>query len=279
MVAFTPPAGVSPGVLAVGFAGLTGPNGILPQHYTTLVMSRLRAKDTTLRDFLDLFHHRLLSLLYRAWRRRSLALLAEQARRVPDAGRRVLLALSGFAPPAVAARAPAAVVPAAGLFAHRTRTAAGLRAVLAGAFGLPIRVETFAGQWLYLDAESRGRLPVGDGPPAVLGRNVVLGRRVWDRQGMVRVVVGPVAAADFRALGNRGRLRPAFAHLARTYCGAKFDIEVRVLLLAAAVPWSVLGHATGPRLGRDGWLRAHQLAAPAADAVFRVGGEKIYEGR
>src|SRR5262249_58971243 len=47
--------------------GLTGPDGIRPQHYTALLLARQRLKDTTLRDWLDLFHHRLLSLLTRAW--------------------------------------------------------------------------------------------------------------------------------------------------------------------------------------------------------------------
>ncbi len=41
--------------MRVNFMGVVGPQGVLPIYYTELVMDRLRAKDSTLRDFLDIF--------------------------------------------------------------------------------------------------------------------------------------------------------------------------------------------------------------------------------
>ena len=58
-----------PAKVAVRFMGLTGPQGVLPHVYTEHAATRSRAKDTAFRDFLDLFHHRALSLFYRAWER------------------------------------------------------------------------------------------------------------------------------------------------------------------------------------------------------------------
>ena len=54
--------------MEVFFFGLFGPHGPLPLHLTEYARNRLRqAGDPTFARFADIFHHRLLSLFYRAW--------------------------------------------------------------------------------------------------------------------------------------------------------------------------------------------------------------------
>ena len=48
--------------------GLVGPSGALPRHYTSLVVERYRKfRDSTFKNFLDIFVQRMASLLCRAW--------------------------------------------------------------------------------------------------------------------------------------------------------------------------------------------------------------------
>ena len=58
-------------LLTVTFLGLYGPSGVLPTHYTQLLMDIQRdvrgPERRSLRDWLDLFNHRFISLFYRAW--------------------------------------------------------------------------------------------------------------------------------------------------------------------------------------------------------------------
>ena len=58
-----------PPVMDVNFLGLTGPSGVLPHIYTLLLIERRFARDRRLQDFLDIFHHRMISLYYQAWRK------------------------------------------------------------------------------------------------------------------------------------------------------------------------------------------------------------------
>ena len=53
-------------LMQVNFMGLTGANGVLPYHYTELILQRLKRKDESLAHFLDLFNHRTISLFYQA---------------------------------------------------------------------------------------------------------------------------------------------------------------------------------------------------------------------
>lgn len=54
-------------VLQTNLIGLTGEQGVLPNHYSEWVIQRVRDNDTAMRDFFDIFNHRLLSLYYRCW--------------------------------------------------------------------------------------------------------------------------------------------------------------------------------------------------------------------
>lgn len=67
-----------PPEMVVTFLGMTGPNGALPIHYSQLLIEKLAkgrgAEKTALRDWLDLFNHRLTALFYRAWEKYRIAI-------------------------------------------------------------------------------------------------------------------------------------------------------------------------------------------------------------
>ena len=104
-----------------------------------------------------------------------------------------------------------------------------------------------------------------------LGRDVVIGRRVWDVQSKVRLVVGPVDGRVPR-LAAGGDARGPLCEWIRLYLGLEFDAEVQVVLAPDAVPWTVLEYdeANGPRLGLNTWVRSHNFGQPVGDVRFAV---------
>jgi predicted component of type VI protein secretion system len=93
--------------LQVAFLGLTGPSGVLPHHYTALLLRRVRDKDFSLRDFLDLFNHRIISLFYRAREKYRMPFAYERAKAEGSdstPASRAVFCLAGFGTPGLLGR-------------------------------------------------------------------------------------------------------------------------------------------------------------------------------
>ena len=86
-----------PRSMRVNFMGLTGPLGVLPLAYSELVLERLRARDRTMRDFFDIFNHRMISLFFQAWEKYRFAIPYERGER--DRFSYHVLALLGLGTP------------------------------------------------------------------------------------------------------------------------------------------------------------------------------------
>jgi type VI secretion system protein ImpH len=270
-----------PPEMVVTFLGLTGAAGALPYHYTALLLRRVRLKDQALRDFLDLFHHRLLSLFYRAWEKYRLPFAYERSRfdgNAEDAVSQGLYCLVGLGTGGLRRRLAfddEAFLYYAGHFAHAPRSAVALEGVLEDYFAMPVRVEQAHGQWLALGREDQALMPseaLPQGQNNQLGLDVVIGERVWDIQSKFRVRVGPLSYRQFRALMPNGDgLRP-LCQLARTYAGAEFDFDVQAVLAPAEAPWCRLSsEADGEAyLGWNTWVRCEAFTDVVEDAVFSL---------
>jgi type VI secretion system protein ImpH len=289
-----------PPAMTVAFLGLTGPSGALPHHYTELVMRLLRdgkgLERYALRDWLDLFNHRLISLFYRVWEKYRFYVpyeRGEPSRPEPDAFTRSLFSLVGLGVPPLRNRLQVrawdeqardervlariedlAVVYYGGLFARRQRTAVGLQALVCDYFDVPAWVRQLQGRWLRLDAANQSCLGTEE-HNTMLGVNTVAGQRVWDVQSKFRVRLGPLRYARFlELLPDRAPIpaRKTFfllCHWVRLYVGPELDFDVQLVLAGEEVPTCRLAdEGVGPRLGWNTWLVSQPRAAAAEDAVF-----------
>ncbi len=266
--------------MIVSFLGLTGPSGALPHHYTTLLLRRARDKDHALREFLDLFNHRDVSLFHRAWEKYRLPAAYERAaldasEDETDPVTQGLYCLVGLGAPGLRGRQEVddeAFLFYGGHFSRDTRPASALEAILEDYFNVPARLEQFQGRWLPLEHEDRSFLPAGDdggGLNCRLGEDVIVGERIWDVQSKFRVRVGPLSYGEFRRwLPDGDALRP-LCEITRSYAGPELSFDVQAVLAAGQAPGCRLG-GDGARLGWDSWMFAAEAPAEADDAVFAL---------
>jgi type VI secretion system protein ImpH len=264
IASFTPGGDGRPPRLAGYFFGLLGPNGPLPLHLTEYARERLRnAGDPTFARFLDLFHHRMLSLFYRAWAIHEPTV--SFSRPGDDRYAAYVGALFGLGMPSLRGRdafPDLARLHFAGIFSAQTRHAAGLRAVLQGFFGMPVAIREFVGAWLELPRDQRWRL--GESPrTGTLGRTAAAGARVWDCQHKFRIVFGPLALADYRRLLPGGDSLRRLLPLVRFYAGDELLWDVSLILRGDEVPAPCLGREG--RLGWTTWLPARGAGRDRAD--------------
>ncbi|MDP4025118.1 type VI secretion system baseplate subunit TssG [Methylobacterium sp. NEAU 140] len=246
--------------------GLTGPQGVLPHVFSEIVQASIREREFGLRAFLDLFNNRAAGLLYEAWAKHRLVIERERrdlpGTRAPIDG--VVAAVIGLGQPALKDRMSVPdATPAhfSGLFGQRVRSARAADQILSGALGYPIRVEQFHGTWLAMAPEDCTRLPDAARPEGAfcrLGGEAIAGARVWDVQGSVCLVVGPLDYRAFLAFLPGGPLAAYLADLAALALGPEIAVYTHLILRAEEVPPGRLGadpRATPDgRLGLNTWL-------------------------
>ncbi len=286
--------------LTVWFGGLMGANGPLPLHLTEYARERaLHAGDWTFVRFLDIFHHRMLSLFYRTWADAQPAVQFDRPQ--SDRFAAYVGSLAGIGLAGLQSRdamPDLAKLSFAGRFVCQSRHAEGLQALLAAFFELPMQIAEFVGQWLPLPddcrcllgqdaAEWEGEAPAEPSVPgrpaarreprppdigpvelgmAQLGVSATIGDRVWDCQTKFRIVAGPMGFADYQRLLPGGASLDRLAAIVKNYAGLELDWELHLLLSQREIPRTQLG--TLGQLGWTTWLVSHPPQADADDLVL-----------
>ncbi|MCU0840961.1 MAG: type VI secretion system baseplate subunit TssG [Thiobacillaceae bacterium] len=266
--ALAPPGEGRPARLLFSFFGLLGPNGPLPLHLTEYARDRvLNQGDPTLVRFLDLFHHRMLSLFYRAWANAQPVVSLDR----PDEDRfgDYLGALCGYGQNSLRERDRVpdyAKLAFTGLMARQVKNAESLAAMIGGYFRVPCRVEQCVGHWMPLPRETRTRLGRRE-QTARLGVTAVAGERVWDVQGKFRIVLGPLRLKDYERFLPMGESFKRLTGWVRNFLGFEYSWEVRLVLKAGEVPLSWLGNSS-TFLGWTSWLGIRLSGDDAGDLVL-----------
>lgn len=262
-----------PARMTVNFMGLTGPQGVLPLTYTLLVAERLRARDRAMRDFLDLFNHRIISLFYRAWEKYRFGIAHERDRSDP-----LLVHLKDLVGIGTSELQRRLAVPDetlifyGGLLTLASRPAVALERMLEDYFGVRAAVEQFVGAWYPLDRATQCELGDESSPSSQLGLGAVAGDEVWDQQARVRVRLGPLTRAQYDDFLPGGSAHEPLRALTRFFCGDQLDVEVQLVLARDEVPPCVLGaddDAAAP-LGWCTWLRTAPLTRDPDETILTL---------
>jgi type VI secretion system protein ImpH len=243
--------------MTVNFMGLIGPKGVLPDWYNEHALQMNHQKAHAFNAFLDLFHHRLISLFYLAWKKYR---LAENYQ--PDGGDPIsssLAELAGIGPaeqdrdPEFYQNARRRLIYFSGLVSRVVPTASVIETIIANAVGAPARVEQFVMRMIAVHRENRSRLGKKNG---TLGEDAMCGGRIRDINNTFVVKLGPLTWKKYLAFQPCSRNLEMVQRLIGRIAGIEYEFEVHLILKGPEIPGLSLGGREGaPLLGRTVLLR------------------------
>jgi type VI secretion system protein ImpH len=261
----------SPSDITVNFMGLIGPLGLLPYYYSLLASERVRGRDRAMKDFLDIFHHRMISLFYQAWEKHQFAIAYER-----DQQDRLtvhlmdLLGLANTGSKELGVELESFLF-YSGLLAPHQRSALALQQMIEDYFGVPVEIEQFVGGWYPIAEPTQCRLGDEDSASSQLGWGAVAGDEVWDQQARVRVKLGPLDREQYDRFLPDGQAYSELQSLTRFFSDDQFDFEVQLVLARDEVPGCVLGteDVPGP-LGWCTWMRSAPFSRDADETILTL---------
>lgn len=238
--------------LTVNFLGLYGTVSPLPVFYTEDIITA-DLDESNRRHFMDLFHHRLLSLLYRCWEKYRYYVQFRPGATDPFSQR--MFALLGLGDPSLREESDLywpRLLPFLGLLGMRSRSATVVAGVVSHYFGgIPVELEQCVMRWVPFQKEQRNALGRIN---CTLGEDSTLGTVFRDHSGKCRLHIGPLDFAGFEKFLPIGACYGAVRELMRFSMRDQLDFDVEVWLKADEIPELTLGKNAACRLGWSTWL-------------------------
>ncbi len=263
---FTQGKGDSPHRMAVNFFGLLGPNGPMPLHITEYVHEREHNfHDRTLTRFLDVFHHRMIAMFYRAWAVNQATASFDRVRYDPLSDRigTYVASLAGYGSPGLRGRDRVddlAKLHYVGHLASHAKNAGGLEAIVSDFFRVRARVIEFVGHWMDLPADSVCKLGESR-QTGLLGSTAVVGSRIWEVQQKFRIRIGPVPLAVYERFLPTGTSFGKLVDWVRNYVGHEYRWDAQLVLRREDTPKTMLGKS-----GQLGWTTWLNTSLPEKDS-------------
>ncbi len=236
--------------ILVYFMGFCGVNGPLPLETTHYIHQRANNyNDHSLRKFLDIFNHRLISLFYRAFAANEFAVNFD--RKEADETCAVIEALSGCG--ATGDLPPYTSLSLLPFLMNKNRSAKGLKYALYSFFGLHFEVKEHEESIGLIPKEARCRLGICN---TTLGTDAQLGRHYYTCTKAVTLTLGTVDYAQALNFMPGGQSFKEMSSLLRLYLQQPLTVFFDVIIKADTIPRMYLGKRF--RLSRSVFLQGNK---------------------
>lgn len=237
----------------LNFMGLYGVSSPLPQYFYTEI-AKSSEKSEPVRDFLDIFNHRLYQIFYRSWKKYRGYLNYQQGGRDDHSQRLMSLAGLGTRNATLPLKiVPVRIISFIGRLSSRARNKEGLCSMLTEFFdAIHFEIQEFIPRWVAIS----NRVQLGsktETTKPILGQNIVVGEKILDFNGKFRIRIGPLSIDQFYNFLPGGEFSTILHQFVRMYVRDWLYYDLLLLLRSAEIPELILG-GVHTQLGWNTWL-------------------------
>ena len=262
------PRGIrTPAKMDTPFLSLLGVNSPLPYWMTELAISREKKKDRGQTAFYDMFHHRLVSLFYLAWKKYKLP--ENYSPGGTNSATGYLLSLIGLGTKGLTGKIGVpeeSLIFCSGHLSRGIPSAMSIKDTVQYFSGTKVRVSQFINRMLPLSEEDQTAIGQRN---SGLGTNMVCGARVWECQSKFRIIISPQTLKEYRRFLPSGDLLGPIIASIKYLVGMEFEFEVRVELPGNKTPKCQLGGKSkkGAQLGWTSWVKSPKRPIKETQAI------------
>lgn len=265
--------------LEVNFWGLNGSAGTLPYHYSELITQRIRNNDHALKDFVDIFNHRSLSLFYKAWQKHR-PWLQHPSKDAPiskykiNQHQAILKGLTGLSGEHNASfnKPEGAWLNYSGFASARVSSASMLKHAINHHFGLSVRLNEFKGQWEHMPPDVRTRLSdrKSNGMNNILGVSALLGARCWNAQNRFEVEIVEIEYKQFMTFSPGSEKLNALYEFIKFKVGTELDFDLTLKVQKSKLYPASFKVGKQPQLGWNSRLESRSKNNNETDDIIKV---------
>ena len=242
--------------LFANFLAIYGSTSPLPNYYTEALFEDIHEDNSAVRDFLDLFQHRLYEIYYEFYLSFQLNNDSEKSRNYCHK----IYALAGLGTLGIHSKIPQQQqLRYAALLARKHRTYQGLCTLLSDFIGAPVAIEPFILLQRPIPVEQHVLLGQQN---CVLGENMHIGQSYESARNNLQLCLTPLKLETFKRLLPQQSLSLAVMELIKTYILKPMHIRMHLQLEGSEHTPATLNGTNPSILGQDAWLGVTDTNAP-----------------
>jgi type VI secretion system protein ImpH len=246
--------------LVTNFLGLIGSNGVMPYFLTEHIQQQLREKNLSLLEFLNIFYHRMLSFLYRAWSECNQLVSYEQGKYRDISTDKIPRYIHSTVGEYIQNDGSLKILHQnfklyyAPHFISKERTSEKLCSIVKDYFCVNASVEEFVSQMIEIPEERK--LHFSKYCKYKIGYNTYIGDKTWNCVMKIKLIIGPMELEEFNWLLPDKTGYRMLKNISLLCVPTELICDLQLILKGKDVPF-IFGE-TKVQLGYNTWLISKQ---------------------